>query len=565
VERSAGKVYRMIVLLVLAGTLASLVAGCAATATPAAETPETAATSAPPATEAASPSPIPTTVPKGGKLVFGLAWEPAATDPHVTGSDEGRIVDRLVFDTLVWKTPDGTFTPGLATSWEISDDGLSYTFHLRDDVTFQDGTPFNAEAVKYNFDRIVDPATKSEMASSLITPYESSEVVDEYTVMIHLKEAFAPFMTYLALPYLGMVSPTAAEKWGEDFDDHLVGTGPFIFKEWVRGDHWTLVQNPDYNWAPEGLGHQGPAYLDEITIKFIPESTVRLGTVQTGETDAIYDVPTEDFQKLANDPAYTTYEGFLRGTPVSIAMNVTRPPLDDLKVRQALEYAIDRQAIVDTLFLGVYPAAYGPLSPGTLGYWAGAEDMYGHDPAKAESLLDEAGWVDTDGDGIRDKDGQPLELWWPTFQYQRMDQLAQMVQAQLKEVGISLKVEALTFPAIYDAWNKCEHNLVHFGFGLPDPDDLATVFLSSNVGAGWACTCVKNDQLDELLKQGRATTDEDERSAIYTEAQQLIMDQAWEIPIRLWTYTVAARANVKGLAMDFDGLVPLFYDVYVEQ
>jgi peptide/nickel transport system substrate-binding protein len=504
-------------------------------------------------------------VPKGGRLVFGLSYEPSAIDPHVNASDEGRMLDRMVFDTLVWKAPDGTFSPALATEWEISDDGKTYTFHLRDDVTFHDGTPFNAEAVKYSFDRIVDPATKSEVASSLIGPYLFTEIVDEYTVKIHLNQAFAPFLTYAALPYVGIVSPAAAEQWGEEFDDHMVGTGPFIFKEWVRGDHWRVVRNPDYNWAPAALGHQGPAYLEEILIKFIPEATVRVGTLETGETDAINDIPSLDYERIAADPSYTTYRGYLGGSPLSIAINVTLPPLDDLRVRQALEYGIDRQAIVDTLFQGLWPAEATPLSPNTLAHWDAGETMYGYDPAKAESLLEAAGWTDTNGDGIREKDGQALELWWPTIRYQRMNEMAEMVQAQLKEVGIAVKVDLVTFPAMYEAANKCEHHLVHSGFGLPDPDDLATSFLSSNVGSGWAWTCARDHRLDDLLLQGREVTDEAERSAIYIEAQQIVMDQALSVPVRLFTTLLAARADVKDMTIDFDGLVPMLYDAYVEE
>jgi peptide/nickel transport system substrate-binding protein len=500
----------------------------------------------------------------GGRLIFGLSWEPAGIDPHVSGSAECRIISKLVFEGLVRQTPDGTF-PSLATDWEISDDGMTYTFHLRDDVTFHDGTPFNAEAVKYSLDRIVDPATKSESAASLIGPYESTEIVDDYTVRIHLSEPYAPFLTFLAHPIIAMVSPAAAEKWGEDFDDHMVGTGPFIFKEWVRQDHMTVVRNPDYNWGPASFDHQGPAYLDEIVFKFIPEATVRVGTLETGEVDMINEVPPLDFERLAADPAYNMYTVIRLGAPFAIGMNVTRPPLDDLRVRQALEYAIDRQGIVDTLFPGVSPAVSGPLTPNLLGYWAGAEEMYGYDPAKAKSLLEEAGWVDTDGDGIRDKDGQPLQLWWPAFRFERTNEVAEMVQAQLKEVGINLKVDVLTFAAINEAWNKCEHNLVHFGFLGPDPDVLSVLFLSSNVGSGWAATCIKDDQIDDLLTRGRATTDKDERIAIYTEVQQIIMDKALIVPIRAYTLLIATRAELKGMQFDPVGYVPLFYEVYMEK
>jgi peptide/nickel transport system substrate-binding protein len=551
-------------LMVVMGLLSSVVAGCAPAPAPTEVAPSGTATSASAAT--AAPSPTPTAVPKGGKLIFGLSWEPAGADPHVTSSPQGRMLARLVFDTLVVSAPDGTMYPSLATDWEMSDDGLTYTFHLRQDVHFHDGNPFNAEAVKYSLDRIVDPATKSEIAASLLGPYESTEVVDDYTVRVHLSEPFGPFMTVLTIPFIAMVSPEAAEKWGEDFDDHLVGTGPFIFKEWVRADHWTLERNPDYNWAPEFYKHQGPAYLDEIVFKFIPEATVRVGTLTTGETQMIVDVPPLDYHVLNADDAYVTYQGIQPGVPCSVAMNVTREPLDDVRVRQAIEYAIDRSSIVDTLFLRLWPVAYAPLSPTSLGYWPGAEQMYGYDPDKAMSLLDEAGWVDTDGDGIRDKDGKPLRLWWPVYTYQRMNEMAEMVQAQLKEVGIDVNVEVTTFPTLWEAATKCQHDLLHFGFPLPETDAaLSTVFASSNVGTGWSHTCTKSDEIDQLLAEGRATADTDKRVEIYQKLQKLIMDQALIVPIREWTTLAAWRAEVQDVAWDVDGQVVLLYDTYVSQ
>jgi peptide/nickel transport system substrate-binding protein len=504
-------------------------------------------------------------VAKSGRLVFGMGWEPAGLDPHVTGSFEGAIVARAVFDTLIRQTPDGAFHPGLATRWELSSNGMTYTFYLRKGVTFHDGTPFTAETVKYSFDRIVDPATKSESAVSQVGPYKETEIVDDFTAKVHLSKPFGPFLTGIARSVVAIVSPPAAKKWGEQFDDHLVGTGPFIFKEWVRKDHVKLVRNPNYNWSSGFYNHQGPAYLEEIVIKFISEASVRLGTLETGETNMINEVPPHGYARLSKDAAYLTYNPIQPGAPLSIAMNVTKAPLDDLKVRQALEYAVDKQAIVKTLFAGLYPLAYAPLTPNTLGYWAGAKDAYGYDQSKAVSLLKEAGWVDSDGDGIREKDGQPLKLWWPTFKWQRMNQMAEMVQAQLSEIGIDLTVDVVAFPSMYEAANKCTHNLIHSGFEGGDPDVLSTVYASTNVGKGWAWTCIQDDRIDTLLAQGRTATNTDERVALYTELQKIILEKAMIIPIRLFTNPTAARAEVKGIRFDPEGFLPDLYDVFVEK
>jgi peptide/nickel transport system substrate-binding protein len=519
-------------------------------------------------TEAAAPQPTAASATKatsGGKLVFGMSYEPTQLDPHVGSSYEGATIDRAVCDTLVREATDGTFHPGLASKWEVSQDGLTYTFYLRKDVKFTDGTAFNAEAVKFNLDRIVDPATKSEQAISLVGPYASTEVVDDYTAKVHLKEAFGPFLGGIAQPNVSIVSPAAVKQYGDTFGDHLVGSGPFILKEHVRADHVTLVRNPDYNWGSDMFDHQGAAYLDEIEFKFITESTVRGGTLDTGETNMINDVPPEDFVRLAADSKYKTYNIIQPGTPLAIALNVSKAPLDDLKVRQALEYGIDKKAIVDTLFAGQYALAYSPLAPNTLGYWSGSEQMYPYDQAKAKSLLDEAGWKDTNGDGIREKNGQPLKLVWPTFGWQSMDKMAQVVQAQLKELGIDLTVNVGAFPAMYSAANKCEHNLVHTGNTDVDPNALDIVYNSANVGNGWAWTCTKDTEIDQLLKQGRALTDPAARIPIYTKLQQRILDQALVVPIRQFVNLIATRAEVKGLRFELVGFAPEMYDVHIEK
>lgn len=504
-------------------------------------------------------------VTQGGTLIFGLSYEPSTLDPHIGSSYEGATVDRAVFDTLVRQDTDGTFHPGLASSWDISADGLTYTFHLKEGVKFHDGTPFDAEAVKFNFDRIVAPETASEQAIALVGPYASAEVVDDLTVKLILSEPFGPFLSGIAQPNVGIVSPAAVDKYADLFADNLVGTGPFIFKEYIRADHITLVRNPDYAWGSDFFDHEGAAYLDEIQFKFIEESMVRTGTLETGETNLINDVAPDDYLRLAADAKYTTYSIIQPGTPLAVAMNVTKPPLDDLKVRQAIEYAIDKQAIVDTLFAGLYDLAFSPLAPNTLGYWTGSEALYEYDPEKAKSLLADAGWADADGDGILDKDGTPFKLTWPTFKWQRMNEMATIIQAQLKEVGIDLSVDVAGFSAMYEAANKCEHNMVHTGNTDADPNALSIVYNSANVGNGWAWSCMKDDQIDQLLKDGRMTTDPALRIPIYEKLQQRILDMALVIPIRQFTNLLASPASVQGLRFEPIGFAPEFYDVHIEK
>jgi len=242
---------------------------------------------------------------QGGKLVYGLTLAPSGIDPHVDASSELGIPLTSVYDTLVYQDLDGRFVPGLAERWEVSDDGLVYTFYLRQDVKFHDGTPFNAEAVKFNLDRIADPDTKSRKARGMLGPYDHTEVVDDHTVKIHFTEPHAPFLDSASQVYLGMASPAAVRDRGVDYQLHQVGTGPFMFKEYMPKDHLTLVRNPDYAWAPEVYEHSGPAYLDEIEFRFYQDPAIRALALESGEADVMGEMPPKDAQRLEGDEAFT--------------------------------------------------------------------------------------------------------------------------------------------------------------------------------------------------------------------------------------------------------------------
>jgi peptide/nickel transport system substrate-binding protein len=502
---------------------------------------------------------------EGGKLIYGLTLAPSGIDPHVNASSELGIPLTSVYDTLVWQDLSGEFVPGLAKSWEISDDGLTYTFHLRDDVVFHDGTPFDAQAVKFNLDRIADPATKSQKAIFMLGPYESTEIVDDYTVKVHLKEPYAPFLDSASQVYLGMASPTAIEKWGADYQLHQVGTGPFILKEYIPQDHLTLVRNPDYNWAPSIFKHPGPAYLEEIEFRFFVEPATRALALEGGEADVMGEIPPHDAERLTDNPAFTLLPVAIPGQSLQFFLNTEKAPTDDLRVRQAINYATDKEAIVKAIFKEYSPVAHGPLNAFTIGYDESVEGMYGVDPAKAERLLEEAGWVDSDGDGNREKDGQPLKLEAYLMGWGYVPEVAQLLQAQLKAVGIEMESQVVAYPAALEAAREGKHNLIPFSLSSSDPDILRTFFHSSNADSGFNWSKVRDPRLDELLENGAHTLDLDKRKELYAEAQQLIMAQALTLPIRDYVNLNAASAKVKGLRYDLRGWFPWLYDVYLEE
>ena len=499
---------------------------------------------------------------RGSKLVYGLTLTPSGIDPHVNASSELGIPLTSVYDTLVWQDLDGEFVPGLAESWEISDDGLTYTFHLRHGVKFHDGSPFNAQAVKFNLDRIVDPQTKSQKAVFMLGPYDHAEVVDDYTVKVYLKEPFAPLLDSLSQVYLGMASPAAVEKWGLDYQMHQVGTGPFMFKEYIPKDHLTLVRNPGYNWAPAIFGHQGPAYLQEIEFRFFVEPATRVLALEAGEAHVMGEIPPQDAQRLSDDHGFQLIPVALPGTPLQIFLNTERPPTDDLRVRQALIYATDREAIVAAIFKNLSPAAHGPLNAVTIGYDEEVAGLYTHDPEQAKDLLKAAGWVDVDGDGVLEKNGQPLRVEAYLMGWGFMPEVAQLVQAQFKAVGVEMRSQVVAYPAALEAAREGKHNLIPFSLSSSDPDILRTFFHS---GGGFNWAKVRDPRLDALLEEGARTLDPEKRKELYAEAQRIIMTEALIIPVRDYVNLNAASVQVKGLRYDSRGWFPWLYDVQLAE
>ena len=504
---------------------------------------------------------------KGGTLVYGLTLAPSGIDPHVDASSELGIPLTSVYDTLVYQDLDGTFVPGLAERWELSQDGRTYTFYLRQDVKFHDGTQFDADAVKFNFDRIADPETMSRKAGGMLGPYSRTEVLDRYTVKIHFDEPYAPFLDSLSQVYLGMASPTAVQKWGAEYQLHQVGTGPFIFQEYVPNDHVTLVRNPDYDWAPSVYSHDGPAYLDEIIFRFYVDPAVRALALESGEADVMGEIPPIDAARIEENPEFSLIRVAIPGQPLQFFLNTENPPTDDPLVRQAILYATDHAAIVDTIFRGYSPPAHGPLSAATMGYSDKVESLYPYDPGRAETLLQDTGWIDSNGDGIRENihDGSPLALRGYLMSWGYLPEVGQLLQSQLAGVGIDLQTELVAFPAAVEAASEGLHNLAPMTFSGSDPALLSTTYLSANAKGGFNWSKMRDAELDRLLTSAITELDTSDRLALYAEAQIQIMDLSLVLPIRDYVNLNAARASVGGLRYDRQGWFPWLYDTYIDE
>ncbi|MGH2615723.1 MAG: ABC transporter substrate-binding protein [Thermomicrobiales bacterium] len=504
-------------------------------------------------------------VQQGGTLTYGVSFDVDGTlDPQVTNYDSTIRIMLNVCEPLIWMPTATEFVPGLAESWEVSDDGLTYTFTLKEGVTFHDGTPFNAEAVQFTFDRVVEgrnltAAGEEVDPEAVIAPgqgfnqidaYDHAEIVDDYTINLVLSRPFGPFLSGLN-GYLGIVSPTAVQEMGlAEFGRKPVGTGPFMVQEWVEQDHVTLAKNPDYNWGSSFFEHTGAAYLDEMIYKFIPDDAVRTGTLLSGESQYIDSIDPLQLADLQENPEIVIIQQGQPGTGYILLFNLARTesPQADVMVRRALSYALDKEAMNQAVWGGIFSPASSPLMKPTLGYEPKTEEVYTYDPATANTMLDEAGWA-LNGE-IREQDGQPLTLYWPTQDRPNDRAMSTFVQGAFREVGVDVVVEPMEQGAYSERQEAGDYDLSFLWFSYADPDVLRTLFFSENIG-NFNYANYSNPEVDQLLLDAAAATDTEVRQEIYSRIQLLMLDDAVTIPLGDSITYNAKRANLEGDFLDF--------------
>jgi peptide/nickel transport system substrate-binding protein len=452
------------------------------------------------------------------------------------------------------------FKPGLAESWEHNADATSYTFKLRKGVKFTDGTPFNADAVKFSFDRIVDPALKSKLAISLLGPYDKTEVVDDSTVTIKFKSPNGVFLDPASRSNLGIVSPAAVKKYGDDFARNVVGTGPFILKEYTANQQIKLTRNPDYVGGSPHFGHSGPSYLDSVTHRMITETAVVRAAFEKGEI-MVRGLGYDEVTDVKKSGKYGIFAKPINGMPAVFMMNVENPPLDDIRVRQALIYGLDRQALINISFGGVVTAAHGPLAVSAPEYDPDVEKYYPYDPQKAKQLLDEAGWK-VGSDGIREKDGKKLRLVWDYAA--GGEPYGEPAQAQYRDVGVDLDVKILTASLRIETNVAGKHHLALLGYPNFDSGVLTNAFHTKNIANGFAWTRYRSQELDDLLVKAQGEPDPPARKQEYSKIQHMIMDQALIVPILNHTGYTAFPSMVQGLKQDVRGM-NYYYDVWLKK
>jgi peptide/nickel transport system substrate-binding protein len=499
----------------------------------------------------------------GGTLVIGLDQEPPTLDPHASPSAVTYQIIASVTESLTYRGPDGKVVPWLAESWTAAPDGRGITFKLRRDVKFHDGTPFNAEAVKSNFDRIVDPKFKAGGARAQLAGYAGAKVLDEFTVQVSFETPYAPFLTYSAAGTLSMVSPKAVRESGDLVHTRPIGTGAFMIKDYVAKDHTTMVKNPAYNRKAPWSDRTGPAMLDTVTWKFVPEAGTRVTTLESGETQGIYLVPAQALPRIEKNGALRVDKMPWPGVPRIWLLTTTKPPMDDVRVRRAINHAVDKDAFLATVYKGLALKAFAPLTAVMLDDPA-LRQAYPFDPAKAKALLGEAGWQ-PGADGIRAKGGQRLEIVLNAIEYGGgADPTAQIIQASLHEVGIDVKIKAQARPPWYEDNYRCgTHGPVMF-LRATDPDGLYSLLHSSLVGGNFNWSCVKNPKLDQMLEQGRREFDPAKRRAIYLAIEKLALEDALTVPLVDELAVWAFRAGVQRVKYNFN-TYPVLSDVVIKK
>jgi peptide/nickel transport system substrate-binding protein len=489
---------------------------------------------------------------------------PRTYDPRVTSSRHEYQVIAQIFDTLIASDGTNKLFPGLATAWEVAPDGKSVTLRLRSDVGFHDGTPFDAESVKFTFDTIADPKTASEGAVTQLGPYAGTEVIDPHTARVNYSQPFGAALASFADGTLAPVSPTAVKRLGnQGFARAPVGAGPFRFVSWEEGRQVVLQRFDKYNWAPGYNVNSGPTSVERVIIRFIPDASTRVAALEAGEIDISDATPILDMKRYGDGHGYGTMIGNAAGIPFGLELNGSRGIFADIRVRRALAMAVDRKALSEDLFFGLIDPAYGPLSKGTPGYWEGTEDLYKPDPKAAMALLDQAGWQ-PGPDGVRMKDGQRLGGFYGAPPPLEPDTAVE-IQAVARRVGFDLKVETITFARNQTLVFDNAFDMLPVRWIQADPMCLENLFASVNIpSAGryrYNWMKLSDARLDALFVEGRAVTDPAKRAAVYAEAQRIIMDSALWFPVHNQVQTIAYRAEKQGYHFARTSWVALFYDV----
>lgn len=482
------------------------------------------------------------------ELVIAIPDEIEGTD--IAQVNWSNIVHELLYEApVIYGLDMEKLLPAAVSSYEISPDGKELTFTFPGDATFSNGEPLTAEAVKKSMEWYAEHSPYS----GDYDPIQEVVVKDSQTLVLKLEKPAAYLWPVLTSTFNGPNDAKVAEELGKEaYHRNAVGNGLYCVDEWVQGSHITLVKNPNYKTNSSVIDNKGPAKMEKITVRFIPESFTRVSEIETGSVDIIYNVPPENLDKLENNTDIELYR-YLQSGIDYISINPKAEHLNDVRVRKAIALAINKKEL-SSILNDTVQLRYGLISPAQLCYDKAAEDKleqeYGYNLDKAKALLAEAGYKDENGDGILEKDGKPLAIsLMVALDSAYFKQIAPMIQAQLQQVGIDLELKEYEANYIKQMMYDHKYEMATRGNTWADPDILYYT-LHTEGGLPWS-----SPETDALLEEARYIMDPAERTAKYSQMQEKVMAQAPIIPLFSEYKYIAARKTVEGLKVSIDGRV----------
>ena len=508
---------------------------------------------------------------KGGTLRVSAASDAGSFDIHALSNGNIQWMGRILFDCLVYQDEQGNISPWLARSWDISEDGQTYTFHLRDDVTFSDGEKFNAAALQINLEHMRDPATKSPLAAAYIAPYRDGKVVDEYTFEAHLREPYTPFLDVLAQSWLGMISPKQIREAPKTIAEHPVGSGPFLLQSYTRDQGAVFTRRPGYDWAPAVTRHVGEAYLDRIELSYVPEAMIRFTALESGQSDFALDAPAQNAAAIRANPQLVLRSRIRKGNPSrSMTFNVEQPPFDDVRVRRAVAKAIDRDGLAWISGFGEFISKADFLAANTRFYQPNNEAL-AYDVNVANALLDQAGWTGRDAEGYRTRNGERLKATLLTYDNPAFPaSVSVAIQADLKKVGFDMPIEMLPLTKVTERRYAGKFQALAAGYWHTNtPDGLFVLYHSDSISTarliGQNAGKFRDAELDRVLSAARRSRDPVQLQALYAQAQKRLTETVPAVPSVESQVLTAYGKQVKGVIFDTSHNVPFFTSVWLDR
>ena len=496
-------------------------------------------------------------------LRYAISTDIPVLDPHLSALPEAGMIFRQLYDTLIYRDGESRkFLPGLAIDWQVSPDGLVYTFQLRQDVAFHDGSAFTAASVARNIERIFHPDSGQTLARELLGPLQQFEILDEYTIRLRLFEPHSALLDSFAQPFLGIASPAALERYDRlRYQYHQSGTGPFMLVDYLPGERIVLSRYDGYTVAPDIYEPLTGEEIEGIEISIIGESDAdpipHFGISQ----HVIDDVSPKAAQILAGNSRALLLPIEVPGQSVQFVFNTKRRHLSDRAVRLGLLLATNRVAIIDQVFFNTSPLAWMPLSESSGYAHTGFIGAYEFDRVQAQAALAEAGYADSDDDGLLDRSGDQLSLTMLVPPWGQLPEVAALLQEQWRQIGVDLRAEPVPGKSqLRSLIQSGEFDLLPVdNYGL-DPGILGRIFLDSSL---YSFARAQHPALNDLLVHAAQERDPARRRTQYYEIQSLLMQEALLLPVREAVRLRAVSPDVVGLRYDAYGLYPLFSNVAI--